>query len=319
MKAVGGYFELELNKGMHYWHEVPYAFKSGRSSLHSILRQCKPSLVHVPFYTCDALLQAFEAAQVPYRFYAINEMLNPVKLVALKSDEYLLYINYFGLKSNQVNQLSAMYGARLIVDCTQAFFAKGNGRSWFFNSCRKFFGVPDGSFLYSPDGISVNEPAGKNEAYTVDHLIKRFNGHAQEGYPAFQENEKMCGPEIAGMSAISSALLSHINYSEVIATRRSNFNCLHQLFKAQNQFIAIPEAHFVPMVYPLLLEKNTDRTILYNNGFFIPTFWRDVVARNEAGYGTEEWFAKKLLPLPVDHRYDTADMKRMAAAIQSIL
>lgn len=316
MKPVGGYFELELNKGRYSYHEVPYTFKSGRSALHYVLRFCKPSLVYVPFYTCNALLQSFEAAGVTFRFYAIDENLEPVTLPVLANDEYFLYINYFGLKNATVNKLSAKYSDRLIADCTQAFFEKGNGRSWFFNSCRKFFGVPDGAYLYPPDHIQVEVIESRNEVFTVEHLVKRFNGHIQEGYGAFKENEKLCGPEIKAMSAISQHLLSHVNYSEVIASRRANFDCLHQIFKNQNQLAIITGEGEVPMVYPMMTGYQIDRNVLYDNGVYIPTFWAEVKTRTEIGYETERILAERLLPLPIDHRYTEVDMRSMAAVMQ---
>lgn len=316
MKPVGGYFELELSKGGYVYHEVPYTFKSGRSALHYILRMCKPSLVYVPFYTCNALLQSFEAAGVAYTLYAIDENMEPVTLPVLANDEYFLYINYFGLKDATVNRLSLSYNDRLIVDCTQAFFTKGNGRSWFFNSCRKFFGVPDGAYLYPPDHIQIEVIESRNEVYTVDHLIKRFNGRVKEGYDAFKENEKLCGPEIKRMSVISEHLLSHINYNEVIACRRANFDFLHRIFSNQNQLAIIANEESVPMVYPLITRYQIDRKVLYDNEVYIPTFWVEVSTATDTRFEIERGLAAKLLPLPVDHRYNEVDMQRMAAVIQ---
>jgi len=316
MKPVGGYFELELTNGGYSYHQVPYTFKSGRSALHYVLQVCKPTRVYVPFYTCNALLQSFEAAGVAYQLYSINEQLEPVTLPALARDEYFLYINYFGLKDTAVKELSARYAHQLIVDCTQAFFTKGNGESWFFNSCRKFFGVPDGAYLYPPHQVKITTIESRNEAYTLEHLVKRFNGHTQEGYAAFKENEQLCGPEIKGMSAITRYLLSHINYTEVIARRRANFERLHYTFKNQNQLAITTGEECVPMVYPLLTEYPIDRNVLYKNEIYIPTFWAEVNRENKNGFKTEQRLAQQLLPLPIDHRYQEADMERMAATIQ---
>lgn len=319
MKPVGGYFELELNKGRYAYHQVPYTFKSGRAALHYILRLCQPTLVYVPFYTCNALLQSFEAAGVAYKQYAIDEKLDPVALPELQPDEYFLYINYFGLKEATVQMLSARYGQRLIADCTQAFFTKGNGNSWFFNSCRKFFGVPDGAYLYPPDSIQIEPVESNHETYTLEHLIKRFNGHVQEGYAAFQENEKLCGPEITGMSVLSGHLLSNIDYAEVIARRRANFNYLHQVFKNSNQFHLAALDECVPMMYPLLPAVLVDRESLHRSKLFIPTFWAEVRDSNDPLFETERKLAAQLLPLPIDHRYTEADMQRMAAVIKTTL
>jgi hypothetical protein len=315
MKPVGGYFELELSKGGYSYHEVPYTFKSGRSALHFILRECKPTLVYIPFYTCKVILQSFEAAGIAYKFYAIDESLEPVTLPDLANNECFLYTNYFGLKDAAVNKFSTRYGHQLIVDCTQAFFTKGNGRSWYFNSCRKFFGVPDGAYLYPPDGVPVQPIESSNPAYTMMHLIKRFNGQVQEGYAAFQENEELCGPEITGMSAISRHLLSHINYTEVIAARKANFNCLHHIFENLNQFAIITDPETVPMVYPLITPYKTDREKLYSHGIYVPTFWAEIKSGSKKGFETESKLAESLLPLPIDHRYQETDMQSMAAVI----
>jgi hypothetical protein len=265
------------------------------------------------------LLQSFKAAGVAYRQYAIDEKLGPVALPELQPDEYFLYINYLGLKEYTVQMLSARYGQQLIADCTQAFFTKGNGRSWFFNSCRKFFGVPDGAYLYPPDGIQIEPVESHNETYTLEHLIKRFNGHVQEGYTAFKENEKLCGPEITGMSVLSDHLLSNIDYTEVIARRRANFNYLHQVFKNSNRFHIAGDNESVPMMYPLLPAVSVNRESLYRNQLFIPTFWAEVKDSDNPLFETERKLAAQLLPLPIDHRYTEADMQRMAAVIKTTL
>jgi hypothetical protein len=234
----------------------------------------------------------------------------------LANDEYFLYTNYFGLKDAEVNRLSEMYGARLIVDCTQAFFTKGNGRSWYFNSCRKFFGVPDGAYLYPPRNFPVEIMKVSNEGYSMAHLMKRFNGHVEEGNADFIENEQLCGAELTGMSEISRRLLSHINYKEIIAARKANFNCLHHIFKNQNQFAISAGPENVPMVYPLITPNETSRDKLYSNGIFVPTFWPEVKEGINKGFETESNLAERLLPLPIDHRYQEADMKHMATVIQ---
>src|SRR6476661_1734204 len=152
MKPIGGYFELELKKGNSRFHETPYTFKSGRSSLYTILSTTKPACVYIPFYICGVVFESFAMAGVPYKFYSLDKNLEPENLPVMEEDEYFLYVDYFGVKTACVEQLSERFGHRLLVDCTLSFFTVGNGRSWFFNSCRKFFGVPDGSFLYVPAG-----------------------------------------------------------------------------------------------------------------------------------------------------------------------
>jgi hypothetical protein len=319
MNPIGGYYGLELAKGPYSYHTTPYTFKSGRSSLHSILRLLRPALVYIPFYTCNGLLESFQAANTPYCFYSINDRLEPDDLPDLEEHEYFLYINYFDIKRSFVNKLSDKYAGKLIVDCTQAFFMKGNGQSWFFNSCRKFFGVPDGSFLYAPDRTSMPLAPGINEQYTVEHLLLRFNGHTEEGYQAFLENELLCGTEITGMSVLSQYLLSNINYAEVIARRTANYLCLDKVLAGLPGFSPEPRDLGVPMVYPLLLHKEPDRKLFNSHRIYLPAFWADVLHREERGFDTEKRITAQLLPLPVDHRYDNNDMERMITLIKQSL
>jgi hypothetical protein len=319
MNAIGGYFGLELAAGSLSYHTTPHNFKSGRSSLHYILRMFKPQVVYIPYYTCDGILESFAAAGVNFKFYEINELLEPVSLPELKANEYFLYINYFDIKRNKVAALSQQYGDKLIVDSTQSFFEKGNGKSWYFNSCRKFFGVPDGSYLYVPYHINTTPVPSKNEVYKVDHLIQRFNGHPEQGYKSFQENEVLLGADIVGMSRLSEHILSFIDYSSVIATRRSNYQYLHEIFKGRNILQAELETDSVPMYYPLLLDTEVNKYRLYAKNMYVPTFWKDVMVRGDSGFETEKKLTTNLLPLPVDHRYTIEDMERLAEELKEII
>jgi hypothetical protein len=319
MNAIGGYFGLELMKGPNVYHHAPHAFKSGRSSLRFIFEKTTPSLVYVPFYTCDGLLEPFEETNTKYCFYAINHLLEPKRLPELKEGEYFLYINYFDIKREIVGRLSEKYGDKLIVDCTQAFFMPGNGKSWFFNSCRKFFGVPDGSFLYPPEGTDISDNTPQNEDYIVDHLLQRFNGHTREGYSFFLKNEVLCGGNVAGMSKLSACLLSNVDYEEVIRRRKFNYNYLENIFGSTNLLWIEPGNECVPMVYPLLLPKTPDRRLLAGSDIFIPSFWPDVLRRDYAEFEIECSISGDLLPLPVDHRYSTGEMFMIASRIKSLL
>lgn len=319
MKSIGGYFELELTKGTHYYHPGAYATKSGRASLLTILNFVKPSLVYIPYYTCDALLEPFIAAGINYTFYSINPDLEPGVHIDLQPGEYLLYINYFGLKKETVNRLSAQYKDKLIVDCTQAFFTKGNKTSWFFNSCRKFFGVPDGSYLYAPSGLELTIDDRQNETYIVDHLLQRFNGHSDQGYPSFLTNEKLAGGNAACMSKLSEYLLSQVDYTHVIKKRKDNYASLHKRLKQYNTLDMDQQNDDVPMCYPLLTSKKIDRAALFPRRIFIPTFWQDTITRGHEGFTFEKDLTERLLPLPIDHRYSEEDMHNMATAIIELI
>jgi len=318
MKSIGGYFEFELEKGDKNYHHGACNLKSGRASLLYILQLVKPRMVYLPYYTCDGLLEPFFITGIEFRFYAINRKLEPVSLPVLKNDELFIYINYFDLKRKYVEELVETFGSRLVVDCTQAFFQKGNGRSWFFNSCRKFFGTPDGSYLYAPEEYQITQVPEKNEKFIVEHLLARFNGYPEVGYRSFLFNETLCEAEIVGMSKLSEYLLSKIDYNKVIRARRSNFYYLQSVFSDHCFLDSEFDDQSVPMVFPGLWNKNINRKQLSIGNVFVPVFWNDVIKRDGNGFELEKNLASRILPLPVDHRYNVDDMVRMEYLIKNI-
>ena len=154
MTSIGGYFELELPQKAEY-HKSALALNTGRNCLEYILRARGYKKVYLPYYSCEVLLEPFNKLDVEYCFYHINGSLELEQLVTLQDGEALLYINYFGLKQDYVASLSATYGKQLIVDNTQAFYAKPIKGIDTFYSCRKFFGVADGAYLYCSQSLDI--------------------------------------------------------------------------------------------------------------------------------------------------------------------
>lgn len=320
MHNIGGYFGLELNKGESEYHHSLYKMKSGRSSVSFLLSHLKPTHVYLPFYTCDALLEPFEANNIPYTFYAINKEFEIENIPALKDGELLVYINYYGIKDYYIEELSHKYTDKLIVDCTQAYFARGNGRSWYFNSTRKFFGVPDGSDLYIPAGHNLENAYNAlpvNEHYLTDHLIARFNGNTEKGYPYFQENEVLNGGGPAKMSRLTGYLLSNMDLEKVMAVRKENFNYLYDHLKDLNRLqISICSAS-TPFFYPYLPPHPIEKKRLWTANIFVPVLWNDCLQRKDSiRYPVEKELSENLVPIPIDHRYSRLEMDTMLEHIK---
>jgi hypothetical protein len=319
---IGGYFGLELQEEKAGFHTSPYRFNSGRAALGFLLTQLKPSKVYLPFYTCNALLAPFEQLQVPYVFYQVNEAFEIEVLPELAADELLLYINYYDIKRTYSEKLADRYGHQFISDCTQAYFVKGNGKSWVFNSCRKFFGVPDGADLYVPDGIDLMQAyrqLPENTNYTIAHLLARFNGETKKGYPFFQENEIRNGEQIVKMSKLTQYLLSTVDEEKARLARKENFEFLHAELKATNQLKLqledVPESSF----YPYLPEKLLKKHFFWEQDIFIPHFWNDCLDRNEVqDFEQEITFSQHLLPIPIDHRYGPMELSRIIHLINKL-
>lgn len=307
-KTIGGFFPIELGTRQHNYHTDAIALTSGRACFNLMLTLTQAQKVYLPYYICDTILIPLKKLNIAYEFYAINKHLQPETTVVLKNNEYFLYVNYFGISSNIVDSLYEQYGNRLIIDNTQAFFAKQYKDCWSFNSARKFFGVPDGGYVYAP--TSYDSSIERNHDIHYTHLIERLL-NMTSAHETYKKNEAKIHADILGMSLLSEKLLSCLDYAHIADRRQLNFSIYKQAFSTINQLAINMEETDVPFCYPLLCEKEVTRSSLIQAGIFIPQFWEDVIHRNLSDFKFEKQLATKLLPLPIDHRYEAKDCERI--------
>jgi hypothetical protein len=318
MKSYGGYFGLELYEGTHKYHSTPYTFKSGRASLAFILNSIKPKKVYLPYYCCDSLLEPIKDSKINYVFYSVNPRFEPDQLPVLSNDELFIYVNYFDLKRDYINKLSGLYKEQLIADCTQSYYLKGNGVSWYFNSCRKFFGVPDGSFLYVPESLEkrISIIKEENKSFIVDHLISRFNGDVNGGYKFSLKNEEYIDSQPIAMSKLTKYLLSNIDYEIVKKTRQNNYIRLSNLLSRFNTMsLEFDSVNSVPNYFPLMINRAIDMRTFWKDNLFFPYLWEDCLNRLTNGYEFEKHVASSLIPITIDQRYSCDDMDYIAEKI----
>lgn len=319
--SIGGFFELEnLGPKEKAYHRGALFLNTGRAALRHVLSKLKPSHVHLPFYTCDAVIEAVSANNLAFSFYPLTDQLSPEFAPTLPANEYIVYINYFGLKGSTVRHLTQTYGRNLIVDNVQAFFAQPLGVHISFNSARKFFGVPDGAYLYSPFGTTEYE---RNEDIRTAHLELRKNGRLEEGFREYRAYEEKITTRVMMGSQVSEDMLARIDYDAVAHRRKQNFAFCHQHFLAVNEFgidvDAMESEDQVPFCYPLWLKRPLDRKQLHKEGIFVPHLWPEVAKRPGNGeFRLERQMATELLPLPVDHRYRESEMARMIQKVKDL-
>ncbi len=316
MKPIGGFFELELGECRRSHHTDAVSLCSGRAALRYILQAAAFRRVLVPFYICDSALVAFDAARVPYEFYPVTASLEPALAAPPSADEGLLYVNYFGLKTAHARRLRLATGAGLVIDDTHAFFQRGYDHAWSFNSARKFFGVPDGAYAYGPR-LGDRTPAARVETVGYDHLVNRLLGKRELAYRQFVEHERHMPAEVLAPSTLAERLLSGIDYDRVRQARLRNFALVHDRLGRFNHLALGLEVQGgdVPFCYPLLPPEVVSRERFWDAGIFVPQLWADVERRSGTAYAWERDLARRLLPLPIDHRYDGADMHRMCDVV----
>lgn len=313
MKPIGGFYELLLPASSFAYHQEAIALSNGRACIRVVINNLSMRKCYLPNYTCDAVYDPFIVEGVAYELYNINEKFAPVSLPELGADEYFYYINYYGVMGSMIDELYKKYGDKLIIDNTHDFFRKRQYSCWSFTSARKYFGVPDGAFLYTPIAIDTGFERFNN--FSLTHSVERLKGNQSAAFKRYQEYEEGLDSTIARISLLSERMLSLVSIDEVIRKRRENFRVLHELLGGMNQFsFSHKSDDDVPFAYPFLPAQPVQKDRLYRDSIFIPTLWADPLSRQQTS-STERDLIECLLPLPIDDRYDADDMKYLASKL----
>ena len=313
MEPIGGYFSLELPQHEEY-HKNAIRLNTGRNCLEYILRCRNYNKVYIPYYTCDVVLEPFHKLDLAYEFYHVNIHLEISKEIRLKEGEALLYTNYYGLKQRYVEHLAELYGQQLIVDNTQAFYTKPISNIDTFYTCRKFFGVPDGAYLYSDKQLEIE--LEQDESYKrCAFLLKRIDLNPEAGYGDFREiSNSFVGQPIKTMSKLTQRMMQGIDYKTIAEKRRANYKMLHEALGGKNNLNLRLGDDTVPMVYPFLSSDESLREKLIENKVFVARYWPNVIDWTDKN-DIEYKLAIYVQHLPIDQRYGEIGMERIIKCI----
>lgn len=313
MKPIGGYFELELSFNEPY-HKGALALNTGRNCLEYVLRVRGYMKVYLPYYSCEVLMEPFAKLGIEYCFYHIDASLELNQPITLDDGEALLYINYFGLKQDYVVALAKQYGNQLIVDNTQAFYAEPISGVDTFYSCRKFFGVADGAYLYCDQCLDCELKQDRSWE-RMDYLLKRIDISPEAAYDDFRaESAKLKDNPIRTMSSLTHRIMMSIDYDKVAELRRENYMSLDKALRDKNGISLALAEDAVPMVFPFITNEDSLRQRLIDNKVYVAQYWPNVLDWCEMD--TKEYkLTKHLLPLPIDQRYSQEDLVRIIQLI----
>ncbi len=316
--AIGGYFELEISNRGSVYHDIALALNSGRNAFEYILFNKSYKRIHIPYFTCDVMLQPIIKLNLEYVFYRIDETFKPL-INDYRTDDALLYTNYFGLNHHNIELLINEY-PNVIIDNAQAFFDKPADKVSTFYSPRKFFGLPDGGFVYAEDVTPIQHYEQDNSCNRIMHLLTRIEYGAESGFELFKTNDaELDNQSIKLMSNLTQKLLNGVDFENVINKRCNNFNFLHQHLKYTNKLTQFINNATItcPMIYPYLVENGENiRKILANNRIYSAMYWPNVLEWVGSDY-LEYNFAKNIVCLPIDQRYSIDSMQRILNTILS--
>lgn len=318
-KEYGGYLPIELPKGNAYYQgENVVALNAGRYAIVYALQEAGWNGIYLPYYICDTVENAIREylPDIRIRHYSIDKDLLPLS-VSPDPDEGLLWVNYFGIQPDAaIDEMAQRFHGQLIIDNTQSFFTAPRKTAWQVYSCRKFFGVCDGSYVIH-EHISKRELPQSCSSLHAVHLLHSLEYGTNYSYALNKENEERLGScGMSAMSPLTSAILGAVDYSEVYRRRKENMEALHQILGPYNQ-LSIPRS--VPaMSYPFLCDTDGLRQKLVQHKIYVPKLWEET-SKNEHASPWEVFLSEHLCTLPIDQRYNREDMNTIGNFVLELI
>ena len=345
-QPIGGVFELDLAAVLEA-QDVPAPFPeaqsvtSGRTAL-AILAEEVPGPWLLPAYLCDSVLQPLRRAGIPFDFYPVGGDLRPrldelERSVESQSPAAILVVDYFGFPPapEDAGRFRALRELCLVVeDCVQGSLvelpdaAGGAIGDAVFTSFRKYLPVPDGGLLTGAAPRPLPPAAASLRKRLLGQLLRGawVSGQAEgpEVEAVFlgllEAGEASLDEELPleATSRLSERLLARLDLAGAASRRRANFVALLEALDGSDAVTPLLRT-LPPGVSPLALpvrvgggRRDALRAELVRRRIFCPVHWPLPPEIDEARFPEEHRLASEMLGLPLDQRYEPADMHRLA-------
>ncbi|MBR3160279.1 MAG: hypothetical protein IKF14_14435 [Atopobiaceae bacterium] len=315
-REIGGYFEIEKPSG-HEYHRAALALNSGRNCLRYLIRARGIRSILLPEWICDSVSDTCMEEGVRIQRYSISSNLRPVLPEHIEEDAYVYVVNYFGqLSECEIKQLSERT-PHVVLDNAQAFFVRPSADIDTLYTCRKYFGVSDGGYLYTNARLTSAIEMDESRERLL-YMYGRLEVNASSFFGLYHKNEDaIASLPIRAMSKTTHVILQGIDYENVCKRREKNYQVLHQALMHLNAIEdVVPKGAFM---YPLLVSNGEAiRRELIKRKIYIPLLWPNVV-EDETVSEQVRSLALNLLPVPCDQRYDEKDMNWIIENISALV
>lgn len=316
MEEIGGYIGLDTYMMPMLHENATVALNSASSCLAYLIRAKNIKKIALPKFMCSSAKTVCDRENIITRFYSVGMDFMPEDL-CLEEDEWIYVVNYYGQLGNSILASLVKKYTSIIIDNVQAYYQMPLPGVDTIYTCRKFFGVTDGAFLYTDTLLNRDLP--QDESYNrMGFILGRYERTASEFYKEYKANNDMLIMEpVKKMSKLTYNLLHGIDYMFVKNRRTENFKYLYNALKDINKLeLKIPEGAFM---YPLYIENGAEiRKKLCGEKIYIPLFWDDVFDICLPSE-TEYIMAMDILPLPTDQRYTVQVMQYIVSKIKEYI
>lgn len=211
-----------------------------RNCLKYIIKAYGIKEIFIPYYICPVIWISARQANCKVKFYHIDKNFMPTK--DFPQNSYILYVNYYGLCSENCNLLSKKY-KNIIIDNSQSFYSKPQGLAS-FNSLRKFFAVQNGAYLFTNKIVDI--PLAQDNLNLQPQI---FHKNTEE----FIKNELTLNKEnsIKTISQTVEKSIDNINFEADINQRLQLYEKYDRIFHKYNKINLKASKSNIPYCYPL--------------------------------------------------------------------
>ena len=316
---IGSFIELQLNKGKEFYSGEFYAdmqiarLNSGRTGIYHAAACLACKTVYLPYYLCETVRLFLQKKGLSVRYYSLDESFTPLlRAEDMEEDSAVILVNYYGVSSEKRMTALAKKYRKVIIDNSQAFFAKPIKNCMNVYSARKFIGVPDGAYVIGKNAANYIDTY--SQGYSSDtalFLLQRLEyGCEGKTYASRIINERRIDEEdVMKMSLLTQKILDGTDYTEIVQKRKENFEYASLLFLEANKINPLQyyAEDVVPMVYPLVIGKEGVLERLLEHKHFQGRWW-SYVTKETPKECFENRISRQIIPITIDQRYGKIEL-----------
>lgn len=247
-----------------------------RNSLRYVIKTYNIQKIFVPYYLCKVVRESILKENCEIKFYHIDDDFYPS--VDFNKEDFILYPNYFGICDKNVEILSEKY-PNLIIDNAHSFYSEPKGLAS-FNSLRKFFDVPFGSYLWIQ---KIPEIIHKEEKYFEPPKNEKEKIILEENFSDFE------------IKSFDDNFMKKFDILNIKKERKEKFLYWHEKFKDTN-LLKIDVNTQSPFCYPYLTKNDNEADKLADEltkqGMIIYRYWNTLPT-----FYNEYKFYRRLIPI----------------------
>jgi hypothetical protein len=316
--AIGGYLELELPPGNGERYPDAQRFQSARAAFLALLNAGRPGRIWMPWYNCETMLEPPEMAGIEVRRYRIDANFDIADDIVLGENDWLLYVNYFGVCDAQVERVCSRFPhTQVVIDNSQAFFSPPTACLATLYSPRKFFGIPDGGYLITQVPVDEPEEQDTGSIERMQPLLIRIDQGPEAGYEGIRAaRATLRGQQPKRMSTLTRRLLARLDYDSAFERRSRNFARYHQMLGSENALASFDARVQAPLCYPFWNHRTDLHAALAAKRIFVPRYWPHTRGSSGMADDLEFRLSTECLALPCDQRYGEVEIDQVIAALR---